>query len=98
MCQDYSIPVSVTSQVLIPNYPRFSDDFDVVDFVNTLLSRDAKASFVPFCRVKNVTALYEIAATICSPCKNTRKEKTLLLASHGLGYDRRYVARLRLWI
>ncbi|KAH7407607.1 Alpha/Beta hydrolase protein [Cadophora sp. MPI-SDFR-AT-0126] len=89
-CQDYTIPVNITSQVLIPGYPRFKDDFDVVDFVNTLLSRDSKASFVPFSGAKNFTASYKIAATICSPCKSTRKEKTLLLASHGLGYDRRY--------
>ncbi|KAK0107250.1 hypothetical protein ONS95_003951 [Cadophora gregata] len=89
-CQDYMIQVNATSQVLVPSYPRFENDFDVVDFVNNLLSRDSRSSFIPFSGAKNVTGSYEIAATICSPCKSTQKEKTLLLASHGLGYDRRY--------
>ncbi|KAH7356793.1 Alpha/Beta hydrolase protein [Rhexocercosporidium sp. MPI-PUGE-AT-0058] len=86
-CQEYTIPVNVTSQVFIASYPRFKDNFDVVQFFTTLGSR---SSLVPFSGAKNVTAAYSIGATICSPCKSTRKEKTLLLASHGLGYDRRY--------
>ncbi|KAL5324233.1 hypothetical protein ACEPPN_008777 [Leptodophora sp. 'Broadleaf-Isolate-01'] len=86
-CQEYTIPVNVTSQVFIPSYPRFKDNFDVVDFFSALGGR---ASFIPFSGTKNVTAAYSIGATICSPRGSTRKEKTLLLASHGLGYDRRY--------
>jgi hypothetical protein len=63
----------------------------VVGFVNDLTRRDTNTTFSPFADVKNVTASYTIGATICIPRKSSGNDKTLLLASHGLGYDRSHV-------
>ncbi|KAF8865053.1 hypothetical protein BDZ45DRAFT_736695 [Acephala macrosclerotiorum] len=57
-------------------------------FVNNLARRDSNATFHPFLGA-NVAAAYNIAATFCSPSTNPNKEKTILLASHGLAYDGR---------
>jgi hypothetical protein len=92
------IPLNVTSQVLIPQYPGFEDSYDVVGFVNDLTRRDTNTTFSPFAGVKNVTASYTIGATICIPSKNSGEDKTLLLASHGLGYDRRHVFKPVLYL
>ncbi|KAH6674319.1 Alpha/Beta hydrolase protein [Halenospora varia] len=89
-CEEYMIPVSVSSTVFIPSFEHFNDDFDVVDFVSYLARRDFQTALNPFSGTKNVTGTYTIGATICSPTKDTAKSKTLLLATHGLGYDRRY--------
>jgi len=91
LCEEYIIPVNVTSQVLIPKYPQFEDSYDVVGFVNDLTRRDSNTTFSPFAGVKSATASYTIGATICIPNKNGGGNKTLLVASHGLGYDRRHV-------
>lgn len=92
-CEEYMIPVSVSSTVFIPSFEHFNDDFDVVDFVSYLARRDFQTALNPFSGTKNVTGTYTIGATICSPTKDTAKSKTLLLATHGLGYDRRCVFR-----
>jgi hypothetical protein len=89
--QKYIIPLNVTSQVLIPKYSGFEDSYDVVGFVNDPTRRDANKTFSLFADVKNVTASYTIGAIFCIPSKNSGNDKTLLLASHGLGYDRSHV-------
>lgn len=89
ICTQYLIPLSITSQVLTPSYPPFTSNYDVVGFVNDLTRRPSNTTFVPFSGAKNETASYTIGATLCSP-RNSSKETTLLVATHGLGYDRRY--------
>ncbi|KUJ15735.1 uncharacterized protein LY89DRAFT_783009 [Mollisia scopiformis] len=92
ICQDYMIPVNITSQVLVASYPHFQDSYDVVDFINNLARRDANATKSPFSGVESATAAYNIGATFCSPGTNTNtsQERTILVATHGLAYDRRY--------
>jgi hypothetical protein len=70
------------------SYQPFASNYDVVDFSNSLARRDAN-TLVPFNNTKTVTGHYTISATVCSPSNLSRKEKTILLAPHGLGYDRR---------
>ncbi|KAH8685770.1 Alpha/Beta hydrolase protein, partial [Tricladium varicosporioides] len=82
--------VNVSSTVFVTNFDHFNDDFDVVDFVSNLARRDSKTAFNPFSGTKNVTGAYTIGATFCSPKKDSPKTGTLLLATHGLGYDRGY--------
>jgi hypothetical protein len=89
-CQEYTIPVNVSATVFVPNFARIKDNFDVIDFGFSLARRDYKTAFVPFPGTRNVTVSYEISGTICSPVQSAGKNKTLLLATHGLGYDRRY--------
>ncbi|KAN0095337.1 alpha/beta-hydrolase [Hyaloscypha variabilis] len=90
VCQEFTVPVTVTSQVFITEYPAFQDSYDVVGFVNNIAGRDSNTTFAPLGGRKNVTASYTIGATICNPKGSGGKNKTLLLATPGLGYDRRY--------
>ncbi|KAE8446761.1 hypothetical protein EG329_011666 [Mollisiaceae sp. DMI_Dod_QoI] len=90
ICHDYSIPVNVTNLALTSSYQPFTSNYDVVDFAHGLSGRDGGATLHLFSVPKNVTGVYTISPTICSPRTRTKEGKTILLASHGLGYDRRY--------
>lgn len=89
ICHDYSILVNVTNLALTSSYRPFTSNYDVVDFANGLSGRDGGATLHLFSVPKNVTGVYTISSIICSPRTRTKEEKTILLASHGLGYDRR---------
>jgi hypothetical protein len=96
VCQEFVIPLNVTSHVFVTKYPAFKDNFDVVGFVDDMARRDSNTIFTPFGVppvLKNVTASYTIGAAVCIPKGAIGKDQTLLLASHGLGYDRRHVLR-----
>jgi hypothetical protein len=90
-CYDYEIPVTTQTLAYIFGYPEFSDNFDVVGFIGDVITRTAiPPSFNPFSGMRNITGNYSIGATFCSPKTFNGHEKTVLLASPGLGYDRRY--------
>ncbi|KAH7073746.1 Alpha/Beta hydrolase protein [Paraphoma chrysanthemicola] len=74
-CESYNIPVTITSENIIYNISEFKDNFDVFD---------------PIGGVENVTASYTISGTFCYPKTFSGREKTVLLATHGLHYDGRY--------
>ncbi|KAI9716886.1 MAG: hypothetical protein M1812_005035 [Candelaria pacifica] len=85
-CHDYSITVTVTSENLQWAYPPFKTNYDVAQLIAN--TTDA-ATFSPFTTgKKNETASYRIAATFCAP--DHAEGGTVLLASHGLGFDRSY--------
>jgi hypothetical protein len=88
-CQDYTIPINTVSVEQIPNFSPFGDNFDVVDFIGRIAARDSSTNFVPFSGTRNVSNSYNISGTICSPTIATEQTKTILLATHGLGFDRR---------
>ncbi|KAK0620440.1 Alpha/Beta hydrolase protein [Immersiella caudata] len=90
VCQDYTIPLKITSNNLAFNFPKFQNNFDVADFVDTITSRDATtAASVVSSKRQNVTANYSISATFCKPAKQGKKN-TVLIATHGLNFDRSY--------
>ncbi|KAF2118209.1 Alpha/Beta hydrolase protein [Lophiotrema nucula] len=92
-CEDYTVKESITSPNLHWAYPIFKDNYDVAGFLFNMTRKDRATTFVPFDGIQNVTDTYEVSGTFCSP-KTLRggKEKTVLVATHGLGYDRRYWA------
>jgi len=95
-CTDYTIPLTITSNNLVFGFPKFQNNFDVADFVDTLTSRNtttADSTVAP--TRENVTATYTISGTFCTPAGGpVRGKKTVLLATHGLGFDRSYVSYL----
>lgn len=93
VCQDYIIPVNITSLVYTAIYPPFQDNYDVVGFVNNLARRDTNATAPTFSCATSVSAEYNIGATFCTPKSGANEEKTVLLATHGLKYDRRQNAK-----
>ena len=84
------VPVTVTSENFIFNLTKFENNFDVVDLVTDFTREDANVTFHPVSGKQNVTATYNIAGTFCSPKSPSGREKTVLLATHGIHYDRRY--------
>jgi hypothetical protein len=85
-CKDYKIPVTVTSTVYTLDYAHFEDSYDVVDFAYNLTRRD---STLPIVGAGPATKSYTIGATFCTPTKSHGKEKIVLIATAGLGFDRR---------
>ncbi|KFY47811.1 hypothetical protein V496_10433 [Pseudogymnoascus sp. VKM F-4515 (FW-2607)] len=91
VCQDYTIPVTVTSDNFPFVLPKFDTNLDVADFTTQLGRRDVAESFIPFGAPVTETANYRISGTFCTPKnKVAGHESTVFLASHGLGFDRRY--------
>jgi hypothetical protein len=87
-CIEYSIPVTVTSENWIWSYPLFRSNYEVVNFITDSQARTAATDFKPFSGLQNQTASYTIGATLCTP--KGYSKKTLLLATHGLNFDRSY--------
>ncbi|KAL7940582.1 Alpha/Beta hydrolase protein [Trichoderma barbatum] len=88
-CTDYDIPVTVTSNNLLFG-PRFENNFELIDFLTALTSRD-NSTFHPFTGTATQTNSYTISGTFCAPSESkARKRDTVLLLTHGLGFDRSY--------
>lgn len=93
-CRDYSIPVAVISENLQWTGPRWTDNYELVDFLTVAASRSS-ASF--YGNATEESGSYTIGATFCAPKHGGAKAKTVLVATHGLGYDRRFAPRT-LWL
>ncbi|ORY10956.1 Alpha/Beta hydrolase protein, partial [Clohesyomyces aquaticus] len=93
ICTDYNIAQEVTSSNSIWALPKFENNFDIAALNFNVTRKDAATTFAPFPTAQNVTRSYGISATFCSlKTKKSGKEKTVLVATHGLLYDRRYWA------
>lgn len=89
-CTDYTITVNPTSVNFIWAKP-FENNFEVVDFLSNLASRTAATSFNPYSGAAVQNATYHISATFCTPSAKNGSKKIVLLLSHGLNFDRRYI-------
>lgn len=87
-CQDYTIPVTVTSENQPWIGPRWTDNYELADFVSTSSARVSAGFPIPVGDPVNQTASYNIAATFCTPERPGEHSKTVLLATHGVGLDR----------
>ncbi|CAG8951122.1 hypothetical protein HYFRA_00006520, partial [Hymenoscyphus fraxineus] len=92
ICQEYNIPLNITAEIAVPTaeYTPFQNNLDVAAWLFNLARRDSKTAFIPLAGSKNVTQSYNISGTICSPLTPTNNQSTIILATHGLGFDRRY--------
>lgn len=87
-CQDYTIPVTATSEVRLWNGTRWTDNYGYIDVVSTLSSRTSAGFPQPYGEPVNQTASYNVSATFCTPQKAGQHSKTVLFATHGLAFDR----------
>ena len=88
-CTSFTISETVTSDNHIWDGAKFHSDFDVAAW-NFNVSLQNNDKLLGFSRVVTQTKTYELSATFCRP-KNTSKGKseTVLIATHGLGFDSR---------
>ena len=93
ICTDYTVKEEVTSTDPIWGLPKFETNFDIAYFLFNSTRKDSQVNTLsPISGYQNRTKTYTVAATFCSPRKPVSgKETTVLLATHGLGYDGRYV-------
>ncbi|PGH13763.1 hypothetical protein AJ79_03462 [Helicocarpus griseus UAMH5409] len=95
VCVDYTIPLSVaTDKALSWNGTQWSDNFGLTDFVSMAGSRPDAGFPVPITGPVDYKDDVEISGTFCSPMKGLgdvgESGGTVLLASHGLGFDKGY--------
>ena len=97
VCTDYTVTEQVTSADFVWNRPILDDNLDVADYLFNLSRKDSMVNLPPIISgTANKTNTYTIAATFCAPQKLVDgKEKTVLLATHGLGFDGRCVETLK---
>lgn len=88
-CQDYTVPVTVTSLNFPWVAPKWVDDFGLINFVSEASSRTDDGFPAPIGAPISQTASYKIGATFCTPVKSTANSGKVLLATHGVGFDRR---------
>jgi hypothetical protein len=88
-CNNYDIPVSVSTTGIDWIAPKWTNDTGLIDFVSLTSSRTTANFSSPVGGSVNLTGQYTISATFCSPKTQTNKSANVLLATHGLGYDRR---------
>ena len=86
-CSDFSIKETITAEVPTWDYPHFKDNDDVAAYLGlTAVGID------PFSETgdKNITETYTLSGHFCKP-KETKDglEKTVLVATHGSGFDGR---------
>jgi hypothetical protein len=85
-CRDFTVPVTVTSTNLIWGLPKLHTNFDATALSTDLGRWDSNVSFHPVSGIAPATAAYKISGTFCAPKK--RGTGTVLLATHGFGFDR----------
>ena len=90
ICKDHTILVTVTSNNYPWIAPKWTDDYGFIDFVSAASTRlDAPYPPSPIGAPVNETGTYEISATFCTPETPGKNSRTVLLATHGLGFDRK---------
>ncbi|KAH6961971.1 Alpha/Beta hydrolase protein [Ilyonectria sp. MPI-CAGE-AT-0026] len=86
-CWEYKVPVTVTSENLVFDFPDWKDDYALQDFLTAVTTRASAGYPSPVIGTKNETASYTLAASFCTP-KSKDKKKTVILATHGIGQPR----------
>ncbi|MCJ1422472.1 hypothetical protein MMC29_000352 [Sticta canariensis] len=89
-CQDYTILVTITSKNRPWIGPRWTDNYGFIDFLSIASSRQSARFSPPVGDPVKQTASYNICATFCTPEMPGNRSKTVLLATHGLGFDKSY--------
>lgn len=87
-CSEFMVPVSVAPEVLQFSFPKWETDNDVVDFLAAATTRSLPDDKSPVIGSSIQNATYQIAASFCTPKKDSKRAKTVILATHGIGQAR----------
>lgn len=89
-CQDYMVPVNVDYDELQFTATPWQNDYDVTNFLTEVTTRAGANYPSPFGASTHINTTYQIAATFCTPKNPIGKEKTVILATHGIGPGREH--------
>ncbi|RMZ86041.1 hypothetical protein DV737_g305, partial [Chaetothyriales sp. CBS 132003] len=84
-CNDYMVPVRTDYDEQQFTATPWQNDFDLTSFLVEASTRAGAGYPSPFGAPKHINATFEIAATFCTPLHKTGNEKTVILATHGIG-------------
>lgn len=87
-CWEFKVPVTVTSENNIFEFPKWTDDFGLQDFLTAATTRASAGFPSPIKGKKTETATYTLAASFCTPKDAAKRKKTIILATHGIGQAR----------
>lgn len=91
-CKDYIINSTVTYTQLQWSEPLYKNNYDVIKLLSKIAIQ-GKVPFSAFNGTQDVTKTFQVAGTFCKPKElKGEKESTVLVATHGAGFDRRSVA------
>ena len=89
-CLEYTVPVSVSYDRLSFNFTHWEDDNALQQFLADVTTRSG-ANFPGVVDGSvHETASYNISASFCSPKVKNGKEKTVVVATHGIGPAREH--------
>ncbi|MCJ1400308.1 hypothetical protein MMC11_003513 [Xylographa trunciseda] len=91
VCYNYTIPLAINAEFLVYDSSEWATNNDLtqatIEFVSRIPNKPSPFTATP----NNETTKYAIAATFCTPENTSAKHRnTIILASHGLGFDRSY--------
>ncbi|KAH6896501.1 Alpha/Beta hydrolase protein [Thelonectria olida] len=87
-CWEYKVPVTITTEVTTFDFPDWTDDYALQDFLTNVTTRPSAGYPSPLTGTTNHTGTYTIAASFCTPKKRGYGKKTVILATHGIGQAR----------
>ncbi|CAD6583989.1 MAG: hypothetical protein TREMPRED_003709 [Tremellales sp. Tagirdzhanova-0007] len=88
-CYDVILPISFEVNGYEWIRPRWTNDYEMIDYIGVEASRRPynKSQIV---QSSTIGGNYSISGTFCIPNKVGSKASTVILATHGLWYDRNY--------
>lgn len=84
-CTEYEVPIHLESDDYVFNATQWETDYNLEDFLSTVTTRPSAMFPSPFSGPVRNTGNYTIAASFCTPKVKNGKEKTVILATHGIG-------------
>ncbi|RFU27310.1 hypothetical protein B7463_g9030, partial [Scytalidium lignicola] len=84
-CEEYLVPLPITAEQAVFNATKWETPYDLEAFFSTLTTRPSAGFAAPLTAPVTLTKTVEIAASFCTPKKTNGKEKTVILATHGIG-------------
>lgn len=88
VCTEFFVPVTFESDNVVFNFPKWDDDFALEDFLAVATTRASANLGSIAAGTKKETVTRQIAASFCTPKSPNGKEKTVILATHGIGQAR----------
>jgi hypothetical protein len=84
-CVDYMVPVDISYDNFVYNATKFGNDYDLTDFLSVATTRAGAGYPSPLDGPKPTKGTFQIAASFCTPKKQTAKAKNVIVATHGIG-------------